>query len=126
METEAKPFKERRKGPDIWARMVGWLSLAGWLTFIAVLVMVQYARPEMNTGLVRYHGIEVREEWLPRLSDMIFISLWFCCGLSLFSMMFNRKRMRRKTDTNLFNLILLGLLSVVGVLLMFPVVTSVS
>ncbi|RCU50437.1 MULTISPECIES: hypothetical protein [Corallincola] len=116
--------EERRKGPDIWARMVGWVSLAGWLTFIGVLVLVQYAKPEMNSGLVRYHQIDIRTEWLPRLSDLIFMLLWACCGLSIISMLFNKRRMRRKTDTNLFNLILLGLLSIVGVLLMFPVVVN--
>jgi hypothetical protein len=117
--------QSRQEEHDFCSKLVGWASISGWLIFIAILVLVQYARPEMNSGLVRYYNITIRTEWLPQLSDLIFLLLCICCGISISSLVFNHYRVSNNSGNHLYNLILLGLISIVGALLMLPVILRV-
>ena len=40
------------------------LSVLPWLLFLSVLLIAHNAQPEMNTGLVRYHQIMIRHDWI--------------------------------------------------------------
>lgn len=114
---QEKPEKyERRLGPDILCRAFAWLAIAGWILFIAGLVVAHYASPELDTGLVRYWDIEIRSDWHPRLTVYLQYLLWgvaCCSGLSL---LLNRLRLRRRGDHLHFNIVIL-LLSSIGLLL---------
>lgn len=103
--------KNRRKGPDWLVNMLQWLSLAGWAFFVIAMGLSHLAKPEMNSGLVRYWGINIREYWDPALVPQLIYLLWWCCGISLLSILINQFRLRRKTDRFRYNFIVLLLTS---------------
>lgn len=109
MNTEAqKPEKyERRQGPDVICRAFSWLAVLGWLLFLVAMIIAHYAKPEMDTGLVRYWGIEIRDEWHPMLTDLLQYFLTFAALLSGLSLALNRLRLRRRSDHLHFNIVLL-------------------
>ncbi|MCS4309161.1 hypothetical protein M2404_003524 [Rheinheimera pacifica] len=114
---QEKPEKyERRHGPDILCRALGWLAITGWILFIAGLVVAHYASPELDTGLVRYWGIEIRSDWHPSLTVYLQYLLWAVAFFSGLSLLLNRLRLRRRGDHLHFNIIIL-LLSSIGLLL---------
>lgn len=102
-----KPVRERRKGPDALVKSMRWLSISAWLLFIICLVITHYASPDMDTGLVRYWGLEIDTEWHPQLTRILLYMLAVCVVLSLLSLLVNRLRLRRRTDHLHFNIILL-------------------
>ncbi len=113
MPSEQRNFsrKNRRKGPDWLVSMLLWLSLAAWTVFIIAMGLSHLAKPEMNTGLVRYWGISIREYWDPILLPQLIYLLWCCCAISLLTIIMNQFRFRRKTDSLRYNVIVLLLIS---------------
>lgn len=107
---------ERRRGADLLCRAFGRLAIIAWLLFLLALVMAHYARPEMDTGLVRYWGIEIRTDWRPKLTFYLQLMLWITAALSGVSLLLNFLRSRRRNDHLHLNIILL-LLSCAGFLL---------
>ena len=114
---QEKPEKfERRHGPDLVCRGFSWLAIFGWVLFIIGLVIAHYARPEMDTGLVRYWDIEISTDWRPGLTAYLRIMLWLVIISSGVSLTLNRMRLRRQGDHLHFNVVIL-LLSSLGLLL---------
>lgn len=112
------PHPERRRQQEpLWPSLLRWLSVIGWLLMAAVLILVHDARPEMNTGLVRYWGLDIRTHWRADLTAIIEVLLWCNAGLSLAAIVINRIRLRRKGDNRYYNLWLLGALSTALLLL---------
>jgi hypothetical protein len=61
-------MKERRKGADLWTKIMIGLNILAWLCILAIAVLISLAQPEMETGAMRYKGIEARDywhQWLP-------------------------------------------------------------
>ncbi|MBU2115729.1 MAG: hypothetical protein KKE94_18355 [Gammaproteobacteria bacterium] len=116
LSSETTIKNERRSGPDLLCRAFAWLAIIAWLLFVLALVMAHYARPEMDTGLVRYWGIEVRTDWRPKLTLYLQYMLWATAALSGISLVLNYLRSRRRNDHLHLNIILL-LLSCAGFLL---------
>ncbi len=115
-----KPIKnERRKGPDLLCRTVAWLAIAAWLLFLLALVVAHYASPELDTGLVRYWGIEIRSDWHPSLTLYLQYLLWAAAFVSGLSLWLNRLRLRRRGDQLHFNIVLLLLTSVALLLYLY-------
>lgn len=109
--SELPPHERRQQRQPWWPLLLRWLSVVGWLLMAAVLILVHDARPEMNTGLVRYHGIDIRMYWRADLTAIILAVLWTNCAISLVAVVVNRTRMRRETDRRYYNVWLLGALS---------------
>ncbi len=109
------PDFERREGPDLLCRAFKYLAIVAWLLFLAALIVSHYARPEMDSGLVRYLGLDVRDYWRPRLTFWLVYLLWGCVLVSVVSFLLNRARLKRRSDHLHFNIILL-LLSSSGML----------
>lgn len=116
LSSETTIKNERRSGPDLLCRAFAWLAIIAWLLFVLALVMAHYARPEMDTGLVRYWGIEVRTDWRPKLTLYLQYMLWATAAISGISLVLNYLRSRRRNDHLHLNIILL-LLSCAGFLL---------
>ena len=104
---------DRRQGADFWLILSRVLAIVGWLFFIVALVVSFYAAPEIEYGVIKYHGVEVRKVWQPRLTNYLFLILWFNALASFSAIVINRFRTRRVTDINpIFNLVLLLLTSI--------------
>ncbi|MCH8538014.1 MAG: hypothetical protein LAT66_09620 [Alkalimonas sp.] len=115
--TEHGSFKnDRRQGPDFIRRLFSWLAILAWLVFIVAIVLVHYARPELDTGLVRYWELDIRQDWHPTLTTWLHYVLWVTAALSGISLVLNRLRARRKGDRLHYNLLLLLLTSIALVL----------
>ncbi len=105
------PQKNRRKGPDLLVQSLQWLSLAGWVVLVVALGLTHIAKPEMNSGLVQYWGVSIRDYWDPELLPSLIYLMWWCCGISLISLVLNKFRLRRATDRVRYNFVVLLLVS---------------
>lgn len=103
--------KERRKSADIWLKIIRMLTLLSWVFFTLSLILSFYAAPEKSYGVLRYHNISIRQFWLTPLTGYLYILLWLSAFLSYSSIFFNKFRGRRKSDSPLYNQLLLFLIS---------------
>jgi len=111
---------ERRSKVDFWVVFSRVLAIVGWLLFIVALVVSFYAAPEIEYGIVRFHGLEVRKIWQPQLTNYLYATLWFSAFVSLAAVLINRFRARRMHDINHnFNLILLLLITIAWVVYIY-------
>ncbi len=67
-----------RKGPF---QLVAWCAGIGWMMFIVVLILIHYARPEVDYGILRYFDVQTRDHWLfePRNCALILLGLCSLC-----------------------------------------------
>lgn len=107
----SQPRKNRRKGPDWVVLSFHWLSVVGWVILIVALGLSHMAKPEMNSGLVKYWGIQIRDYWEPTLTGQLIYLLWWCCLVSLCSIILNQFRLRRATDRQQYNSVALFLIA---------------
>jgi len=98
---------ERRRGADLWTKLINGLNAICWLGFVVALAIFHYARPEMNNIILQYHGIQVREYWVASLRYWMLLSLYVSVGLSLATLIINRYRMKRRSDRKRYNIIVL-------------------
>jgi hypothetical protein len=111
-----KRFTERRKGPDTVVRAVWWTAGISWLLFIAALVFVETARPETETFFDRQFNISIREYWDENALLYVFIVLVLNFAVCTIGLIFNMARHRRKTDRFNKSILVLGTLSLAGIL----------
>lgn len=112
--TEQRPVPEkyeRRHGPDWLCRAFSYLALIAWILFLGSLLVTHFAKPEMDTGLVRYWNIEIRADWHPQLTYYLQYMLWGALIISGISLLMNRMRLKRRSDHLHFNILLLLLSS---------------
>ena len=88
-----------------------WLSIAGWVVFVIAMGISHLAKPEVQFGFLQYLNIQVRDYWDPTLTARLIYLLWWCCGISLLSLLLNRFRLRRAGDHLRYNLVVLLLMS---------------
>jgi hypothetical protein len=117
----SRPRKNRRKGPDWVVQSFHWLSVIGWVLLIVALGLSHMAKPEMNTGLVRYWGIQIRDYWEPTLTGQLIYLLWWCCLVSLCSIVLNQFRLRRATDRQHYNSVALLLIALAALSFFYQV-----
>lgn len=104
-------MQNRRKGPDWVVQSFHWLSVLGWVVLVIALGLSHLAKPEMRTGLTDYWQIELRDYWEPALTAQLVYLLWWCCAISLCSLLLNQFRLRRQSDRRSYNTILLLVLA---------------
>ncbi|MFB9885859.1 hypothetical protein [Balneatrix alpica] len=90
-------MQERRKGPDIWLKMMLILNLLAWVLFIASLSVLHMTQPEQASILTRFYQIELRSEWLAWVMWILPLSaaIGFCTFAAI---LINAKRKRRRDD----------------------------
>lgn len=86
----------------------------GWLAIIAVSIIGWLAAPEFNSGIVRYHELELRQHWQSQWVNLLPFALGACTILSLLALGVSPLRSRRKTDPKRVHLLILLGLSLSG------------
>jgi Flp pilus assembly protein protease CpaA len=116
-------FVERRKGHDRLLRIMSWSGLAGWAIMLAVMVVVDRAKPDdpafiPNKRIFEQAGVpyHLRTTWDQGLVTYIFYLLIAGLVLGIAGLALNSRRHRRRDDHYRIHLVLLTGISAVGVL----------
>jgi NADH:ubiquinone oxidoreductase subunit 4 (subunit M) len=97
-------FEERRKKSSDWiAKMSNILSLVSWLIAFSVWMIAEMAQPDRENfwhGIARIQGhqIELNTTWNTVLLQIAFNMLTVSLLMCVTAFIFNKLRMRRKTD----------------------------
>ncbi len=111
-----RTFVERRRKKDWVTRLIPIFSAVGWLSVVVFIFLLERASPRTGdifttkTDLIMVSGIN---STLLRTSLAVLILVFLVCVLGFF---FNMFRHRRKSDKYNLSIIILGLLSMVGII----------
>lgn len=112
--TEIRP--ERRKGPDLWVKLLGWFAIAGWFLMFMVLFIIDRAKPESENMFTKSANIEVRTTWNQELINYLFYLMIFGLFMSIVGLVINSRRHHRAKDRFRYTLIILGVISFFGII----------
>lgn len=115
-----KPVREeRRKGPDNIIKITNYLSIAALILMLPPLIIIERARPEMESLFDRWFRVTVQAGWDLELlaGSVIYIVAVFL--LSAVGMYLNTTRLRRKSDRLRYGLMIPLAFSVFGGLYVF-------
>ncbi len=105
---------ERRRGPDVWRKMISWLSVIGWILMLVALVLFDLAKPHMMTFFDRFFHVSGATVWNYQLTLYIFFVMVAGFVISVSGLLINARRHRRKKDHYSLSLMLLGIVSLLG------------
>ena len=108
--------KDRRKGSDIWIRVLSFLGVTGWLVMLGSMIVADRARPEPETVTTRFHKVIVRTTWDMELATYLFCLMIAGLFISIAGLYINSRRLKRKDDQLRINLILILLISITGII----------
>lgn len=115
MEYPYKKRDERRRGKDPLLAIMPWISGIGWLVLVVALFLTASAQPETETLIERWHQKEVDSDWNLQRLHWTFRLCIVSFGISLLGLVVNSRRLKRKRDELRVNLLLMGVLSLLGV-----------
>lgn len=104
----------RQRKPDLLLRILRITASLGWLAILMLQIVMWQAAPEIEFGLLKYHGIEVRTYWEPSWVKYMPFLLAACTLLSLTALGVTPLRSRRKNDPKRVHLLILLGLTVAG------------
>lgn len=107
MSQEHPVDRRQRRKPDPWMRLLHICNVSGWVALLGFQCLWWIAQPEMDTGVVRYHQLEVRTAWMHSVLPWMPVALVFCITLSVTALLLTRFRSRRRQDGKNLNLWLL-------------------
>ncbi|MFC1591438.1 hypothetical protein ACFL43_02820 [Thermodesulfobacteriota bacterium] len=108
-------YRERRKGPDMWLRVITFMGAFGWLLLLVAMMVFHEARPDPETVTSRFNKAFVETSWDYDLARYIFYLMVLGLVMSLAGLGINARRLRRKLDQVRINLVALGVISLVGI-----------
>ncbi len=114
-EYRARQNGERRTGPDLWTRSLGWLGTVGWLLLFIALALAAKAKPQVETFFDRWYNLHLRTTWDDELAQIVFYLMILGVLLSGAGLFINTRRYRRKDDEVRVSLILMGVVSLGGI-----------
>jgi hypothetical protein len=115
-------YIERRKKEDWMVKAATILSLVAWAFAIAVWFVLEAASPDREmrfiTSLTQIHfdsPIYIRQQWDDALLAVAFGLLVAALIICIIAFVFNKMRMRRKTDKYRKSVFILGGTTIVGI-----------
>ena len=108
---------DRRKGPDRLIHSLKWLAIGGWLLMLAALIVLGLAKPEEVTFYDRHFNIARDTNWNYSLRSIIFYMMILGFSVSVLGLTINLKRLRRRDDEYRISLILMGFISLLGIII---------
>jgi len=107
-------MKNRRRGPDFVIKMINWLSAASWVILIIVFFSLIMTNPTSKGLSVSRPALKASSTaWL---SNILYILFIFLILLSVFGIIFNMSRMKRKTDKLRLTFFFSGILAIIGLI----------
>ena len=107
-------FIDSRKKADWVTHMATILSAVSWVIAAIVWFVLDQAQPEKAHMFTRYFDVAVRESWnysfIPLVLVLLNVSLLSCVAAFIFNVL----RKRRKTDKYKKSVIIIGLITLVG------------
>lgn len=107
--------KERRRGPDLVVRSVQACIVGCLLLLVAALLLVDTAKPRMETFFDRLFGISLRRYWDIKLISLNFRVLVIMFSCSSVGLLANLARLRRRYDELSLTLTVSWWLSALGI-----------
>ncbi len=117
--TNTRMKLDRRKGPDPWVKALEWLGVFGWLLMFTALFILDRAKPESENFLIKATKIEASTTWNQELTNALFYLMIFGLCISIIGIAINSRRYRRKDDRFRITLIILGVISIFGIIKYF-------
>lgn len=105
---------ERRRRPDLWVRSLEWLAVGSWLLLFIALLLVAKAKPQVETFFERYYDLPLDPFWNLELLGYLQGLMALGLGISIIGLFINWRRSRRAEDQYCVSLIILGIISLVG------------
>ncbi len=112
--TDMKP--DRRKGPDLWSKTLRWLGVFGWFVMFVAIFILDRAKPEEENMFTKAAKISVRKTWDQELIHYLFYLMIFGLCISVIGIVINSRRHHRKDDRFKYILIILGIISLFGII----------
>ena len=110
--------KERRNKPDPIMQIIHLSNGLVWLILIAFLLTTNAAMPPVEAFYDRLFGVKLREHWdfrLLRAAQWILAGLFVVSGVGIW---LNTKRLKRQDDHMRVSLIITGVFSLIGSIVM--------
>ncbi|MBU1864610.1 MAG: hypothetical protein KKH94_13195 [Candidatus Omnitrophica bacterium] len=110
---------ERRKGPDVLMKSLSWIGGVGWLLMLGAMIILHVAKPKTKGFFDRYYHITkgFRPNWDTELTRYIFYIMIVGLCLSVIGLIINKTRHRRSDDTYRINLMVIGVISLMGIII---------
>lgn len=106
----------KKRKPDIFIRIVRWLSVIGWLILIAIAVLIQEARPDEENFWNGFFHTKPRRTWDYDLLIISYELQMLLFGLCIFALLVNLVGYTKYKDKFSISIILLGTFSMFGTL----------
>jgi hypothetical protein len=112
---------DRRQGPDFIVRTANVLVVVIWPILFAGIILIGYARPQMETFFDKLLHVQLRTWWNRDLLLWFFVMMLCEFFLSILGLLLFSLRHRRKSDRIPVSLWLLLFASLVGCVLYFTI-----
>lgn len=109
-------YRFKRSGPDFWVKTIESLCVVGWLLMLIALLVIGTAKPEIETFFDRYYSVPLRRTWDLELTRYVFYIMLLGLFLSVFGLLANSRRISRKEDSYRDSLIIVGVISLIGII----------
>jgi len=106
---------ERRGGPDIFVKILGWLGVFGWFLMFVALFIIDRAKPEAEFILNKTARATLRNTWDQGLVTYLFYVMILGLFISIIGIVINTRRFHREDDRFRLTMILLGIISIFGI-----------
>lgn len=116
---EITPWNNRRHGPDIVSRLIGWFSVINWLLLLALFVFVSMAKPAQRTFFETYYKSPntFSGQWNVTFVEYATITLVLNLFVSCIGLLLNMSRHKRKRDTWRAAFIVSAVVSLIGLVI---------
>ena len=108
-------MKEKRIGPDTVMNMISGISVVSWITLGVIFLIIAVANPTSSALSVSRPGLKGAGQWT---TTVIYVLLIFLLLLSVSGVLFNVTRLKRKSDKLRISIIISGVFSVIGLVIM--------
>ena len=110
-------FAERRKKVDWVVNAATVMSILSWAFALGVWLILDAAAPQQGTAFTDFFGATARTWWDVTLLPWAFAALVISVLSCLLAFFFNMARMKRKTDKYRKSIIIIGCVSIIGLIL---------